>query len=170
LFDSRPRVNEVASPIGYLYRRKVTLATDGFSGAEAMKWSWRLRSTFKTYDGTRPESNLRFAGDAHVPQRKEEPLRHRRYPQTRSLSARRQEFRFRRSLAGGPTKTAKMPRNFAGATKRPREELAVDFQILREEAWRGLSQRPPLYSRSKAKTLAYGPAWYLSATGAVIIR
>lgn len=158
--------NEVATPVGYLYRRKdgAGLLPDGeVPTDEALEIDFTALN-----EGTRPELNVKLRGGdvLYVPQRRKEyffvvgdvnvpghfefPANVKALPLTQVVAK-----------AGGPLRTAKMS---AGVLVRfnpagGREEMKVDFKAILEGRQPDLDVRPNdivFIPGSSAKTLGYG--------------
>ncbi|MBN1571267.1 MAG: polysaccharide biosynthesis/export family protein [Acidobacteria bacterium] len=162
-------LNEVASPIGYLYRRNVE--SHDVSDKDAVQKpiaDEAIEINFQQlYDGSRPELNMKLVGGdvLYVPQRKEAFLFvvgdvYRsgaiKIPFGQQVLATQAIAR-----AGGPTKTAKMSKGMLMRYDQngERQELATDFKAILE----GKKPDFPLVANdiifipgSSAKTLAYG--------------
>jgi polysaccharide biosynthesis/export protein len=177
--------NEVASPVGYLYRRKDAGAESrDLVGAPATQTDEAIAIDFKQlYDGTRPELNLRLqAGDVlYVPQRRDELF----FiagdvfkPGVFRLNSGEQLVATQAiSRAGGPLKTAKMSKGIlvrydaAGA----RQELPIDFRAILAGRKTDVVLKPNdiiFIPGSTAKTLGYGLLGIVPglAHGAILIR
>lgn len=174
--------NEVATPVGYLYRRKDAagaLPEGEVPADEAMPIDFAALN-----EGTRPELNVKLRGGdvLYVPQRRKEYFfvvgdvgvpGHYEFAQGVPAVPLTQAV----AKAGGPLRTAKMSAgmlvrvNSAGV----REEIKVDFKAILEGRQPDVDVRPNdivFIPGSSAKTLGYGLLGALpgAASQKVIVR
>jgi polysaccharide export outer membrane protein len=158
--------NDVASPIGYLYRRKAN--TESLQPGEAPTDEAIAIDFQALNEGTRPELNLRLRGGdvLYVPQRRREfyfVVGDVGKPGVYEIKKAAGTIRLSQALAqtGGPLPTAKMS---AGILVRfdqagGRQELPVDFKAILEGRQPDLSVQANdivFIPGSSAKTLALG--------------
>jgi polysaccharide biosynthesis/export protein len=161
--------NDVASPIGYLYRRKVESsdAVAGDSGKQSVAEEAIEINFQQLYDGSRPELNMRLQGGdvLYVPQRRDNFF----FIVGDVLGTGAFTIPFGQKVlatqaiakAGGPMKTAKMSKGILMRYDQngKRQELAVDFKAILQ----GKKPDFPLMPNdiifipgSNAKTIGYG--------------
>ncbi len=161
--------NEVASPIGYLYRRKTpSPSSDSVHSAPQSVAEEAIEINFQElYDGSRPELNIQLRGGdvLYVPQRRESCF----FVVGDVVSSGAFALPFGQKVlatqaiakAGGPMRTAKMSKGMLLRYDESgkRQELAVDFKAILQ----GKKPDFPLMPNdilfipgSSAKTLGYG--------------
>jgi protein involved in polysaccharide export with SLBB domain len=161
--------NDVASPVGYLYRTAID--TPGSNGNEAKRESSTdeaIEIDFKQlYDGTKQELNVKLRGGdvLYVPQRRQTYF----FVVGDVRLAGAFDIQFNQLLlatqaiakAGGPNKTAKMSKGILVRYNQngERQEQSVDFKAILEGKKPDFQILPKdiiFIPGSSAKTLAYG--------------
>jgi protein involved in polysaccharide export with SLBB domain len=161
--------NDVASPVGYLYRRKNEYSDTDSKNADMQSVAEEaIEIDFQQlYDGSRPELNVKLRGGdvLYVPQRQEGSF----FVVGDVLSSGAFPMPFGQTVlasqaiakAGGPMKTAKMSKGMLVRYDQngQRQELTIDFKAILQ----GKKPDFPLLANdiifipgSSAKTLGYG--------------
>ncbi|MBN1568196.1 MAG: polysaccharide biosynthesis/export family protein [Acidobacteria bacterium] len=161
--------NEVASPVGYLYRKPLEISNPGVvDGTKEPSTEEAIEINFQQlYDGTKPELNVKLRGGdvLYVPARKPTHF----FVVGDVLWSGAYEIPFSQQIlasqaiarAGGPRKTAKLSKGMLMrySQEGERQEIALDFNAI----LRGKDPDFPLMPNdiifipgSSAKTLGYG--------------
>jgi polysaccharide biosynthesis/export protein len=177
-------INELASPVGYLYRRKASQAADiNIVGAPVTEADEAIPINFEQlYDGSKPELNVKLqAGDVfYVPERPEQLFfvaGDVMKPGVFSIK-RGEELLVSQAIAraGGPSRTAKLGKGMlVRQDENGREDMPVDFKSILMGSKPDIVVKPNdiiFIPGSGAKTLGYGLLGIIPglAQGAFVVR
>jgi polysaccharide biosynthesis/export protein len=174
--------NDVATPVGYLYRRAIPQAdAEGKGSLDISQSEEAIEIDFrKLYDGSKPELNVKLRGGdvLYVPQRKQNyyfVVGDIQSPKAYEISF-QQEILASQAIAkaGGPLKTAKLSKSILVRYEQDgsRKEQTVDFGAILKGRKPDFPVRPNdiiFIPGSSAKTLGYGLLGVLPSAAAGVL-